>query len=603
MDIKTIKDPSFLKDLSIEELENLASEIRDFIIDTVSKNGGHLSSNLGIVELTIALHRYFSHGEKFIFDVGHQSYTHKILTGRAKDFALLRKKGGIAGFQSLEESSEDIWEVAHSSTSLAAQAGFLEAGIKAISIIGDGALTGGEAFEALNYLSTLNKNAIIILNDNNFSISKNVGFIKHSLDKLRSTRSYIRLADKNRKNYPLKSIKNTIKSMFYRPSVFDDLGFKYYGPIDGHNFKELFKYFGYAEAQNRPVIIHVVTKKGKGYIPAESDTIGKWHSTPPFNRSTGEVLKTSTDKIYYSEALSNYLMKFYDKYQEKFKLVMPAMTYSSNMVPLRDHMGKDYIDTGIAEQFATSLSASLALSGLFVCLPIYSSFLQRSYDQLFQDIAMQNAHVVTVVDKAGLISDNGKTHQGIYDISYLKTIPNLKIFAPKDAKELYEMLDYAFLKCNGPVVVHIPNEEIKRIDVPEIGTTSFNENWDKVLKLDNPKAHLITYSYSIEYLKDVLKELNVEIINAKTISPLDESYLLDLSKLNTPFFIYEEAPGDTSLTSSILSFYNKKNINKHIISFSYPLDFIGIGTKEELRKEYLMDKDSIKQRIKELLWD
>ena len=265
MDIKTIKDPSFLKDLSIEELENLSNEIRDFIIDTVSKNGGHLSSNLGIVELTIALHRYFSHGEKFIFDVGHQSYTHKILTGRAKDFALLRKKGGIAGFQSLEESSEDIWEVAHSSTSLAAQAGFLEAGIKAISIIGDGALTGGEAFEALNYLSTLNKNAIIILNDNNFSISKNVGFIKHSLDKLRSTRSYIRLADKNRKNYPLKSIKNTIKSMFYRPSVFDDLGFKYYGPIDGHNFKELFKYFGYAEAQNRPVIIHVVTKKGKGY--------------------------------------------------------------------------------------------------------------------------------------------------------------------------------------------------------------------------------------------------------------------------------------------------------------------------------------------------
>ena len=603
MDIKTIKDPSFLKDLSIEELENLASEIRDFIIDTVSKNGGHLSSNLGIVELTIALHRYFSHGEKFIFDVGHQSYTHKILTGRAKDFALLRKKGGIAGFQSLEESSEDIWEVAHSSTSLAAQAGFLEAGIKAISIIGDGALTGGEAFEALNYLSTLNKNAIIILNDNNFSISKNVGFIKHSLDKLRSTRSYIRLADKNRKNYPLKSIKNTIKSMFYRPSVFDDLGFKYYGPIDGHNFKELFKYFGYAEAQNRPVIIHVVTKKGKGYIPAESDTIGKWHSTPPFNKSTGEVLKTSTDKIYYSEALSKYLMKFYDKYQEKFKLVMPAMTYSSNMVPLRDHMGKDYIDTGIAEQFATSLSASLALSGLFVCLPIYSSFLQRSYDQLFQDIAMQNAHVVTVVDKAGLISDNGKTHQGIYDISYLKTIPNLKIFAPKDAKELYEMLDYAFLKCNGPVVIHIPNEEIKRIDVPEIGTTSFNENWDKVLKLDNPKAHLITYSYSIEYLKDVLKELNVEIINAKTISPLDESYLLDLSKLNTSLFIYEEAPGDTSLTSSILSFYNKKNINKHIISFSYPLDFIGIGTKEELRKEYLMDKNSIKQRIKELLWD
>ncbi len=599
MDLKEIKDPSFLQGLSIKELEELSEEIRNFIIDAVSKRGGHLSSNLGIVELTIALHRYFHNGEKFIFDVGHQSYTHKILTGRAKDFDKLRKKDGLAGFQSRSESEEDIWEVAHSSTSLAAQAGFLLGNIKAISIIGDGALTGGEAFEALNFLATLNKNAIIILNDNNYSISKNVGFIKHSLDKLRSTRGYIKLADKNRRNYPLKSIKNTIKSVFYRPSIFDDMGFKYYGPIDGHNFKELFKYFSYAERQNRPVIIHVVTKKGKGYTPAETDTIGAWHSTSPFDKSTGKRVQAPDNKEYFSEALSKYLTKFYDEHPRDFKVVMPAMTYSSNMVSLRDHMGKDYIDTGIAEQFATSLSSALALSGYYVCLPIYSSFLQRSYDQLFQDIAMQNAHVVVLVDKAGLISDNGKTHQGLYDISYLRTIPNLTVLAPKDAKELYEMLDYSFLNLTGPVCIHLPNELVDKTDIPE--NLKFNPSWDKVNDIVNPKANLITYSSSVNYLKDALKSMNIEIINAKTISPLDEECLIDLSKTNNPLFIYEEAPGETSLTASILSFFNRKNIAKQIASFSYPLDFIRIGTKEQLRKEYRMDIESIKQRILELL--
>ena len=603
MDLKEIKDPSFLQELSIKELEELSEEIRNFIIDAVSKRGGHLSSNLGIVELTIALHRYFHNGEKFIFDVGHQSYTHKILTGRAKDFDKLRMKDGLAGFQSRSESEEDIWEVAHSSTSLAAQAGFIIGGIKAISIIGDGALTGGEAFEALNYLATLNKNAIIILNDNNYSISKNVGFIKHSLDKLRSTRSYIKLSDKNRRNYPLKSIKNTIKSVFYRPSIFDDMGFKYYGPIDGHNFKELFKYFSYAERQNRPVIIHVVTKKGKGYIPAETDTIGAWHSTSKFDITTGKRAENSENMEYYSEALSEYLTKFYDKYPRNFKVVMPAMTYSSNMVSLRDHMGKDYIDTGIAEQFATSFAAALALSGYYVCLPIYSSFLQRSYDQLFQDVAMQNAHVVVAIDKAGLISDNGKTHQGLYDISYLKTIPNLTVLAPSSAKELYEMLDYAFIKCSTPICIHLPNEILEKEDVEEIGTYNFNPSWDRINKIANPKANLISYSSSINYLKDALKELDVEIINAKTIIPLDEEMLVNLSKDDKPLFIYEEAPGETSLTASITSFYNKMNINKHLESFSYPLDFIGIGTKEEIRSSYSLDKKSVIERIKELLWD
>lgn len=601
MDLKSIKDPTFLKDLSIAELEELALEIRKYIIEVVSKRGGHLSSNLGIVELTIALHRYFSNGEKFIFDVGHQSYCHKILTGRAQEFENLRTLNGISGFQNRNESSYDIWEVAHSSTSIAAQAGFLESNTKVISIIGDGALTGGEAFEALNYLATIKKNAIIILNDNNFSISKNVGFIRHALDKLRSTRSYIKLSDKNRKNYRLKSIKNAIKTIFYRPTIFDDMGFKYYGPIDGHNFNELFKYFNYAERQNRPVIIHVVTKKGKGFIPAEEDAVGAWHSTSSFDIKTGARKEAPESKEYFTEALSRYLIKFYDIYQEKLKVVMPAMTYPSNMLELKEHMGKDYIDTGITEPFATSFSSALALSGYYVCLPVYSSFLQRAYDQLFQDIAMQNAHIVIAVDKSGLIPYTGKTHQGLYDISYLKTIPNLKILAPSDANELYNMLNYAFLNYNGPIAIHLPYDILdKKIDF-DISNSSYDYKWTKINNIINPKAYLITYSSMVSYLKDMLKKYDIELINANSISPLDEDMLISIKDDNKPIFIYEEAIGDTSLTPSILSFYNNKNININIKSFAYPLDFIGMGSKEELRKSYGLDIESIENKIKELL--
>ncbi len=600
MDIKEIKNPDFLDDLSIDELKDLSKEIREFIIDRVSKNGGHLSGNLGVVELTIALHKYFK-GYKFIFDVGHQCYTHKILTGRAKDFDKLRTHNGLAGFTLREESTYDSWDVAHASTSLAAQAGFLTSNIDTISIIGDGALTGGEAIEALEYLSTLDKKAIIILNDNTFSISKNVGFIRKMLDHLRSSRGYNTLSKKYGKNSFLKSIKNGIKRLFYKPTVFDAMGFKYYGPIDGHNFKDLFKYFKYVDSQNRPVVLHVVTKKGKGYKFAEEDEIGAWHCVSPFSKESGLPLKEDNENVFYSEVVSEYLSKFYDKHNN-LKVVMPAMTYSSNMVELKEKMKGDFIDTGITEEFATSFSASLAMAGNYTVLPIYSSFLQRAYDQIHQDVSLQNIHLVIVVDKAGLVSSNGKTHQGIYDISYLSTIPNLKIVAPRDMREVYEMLDFALLKYSGPIAIHIPNQKTRFIPNLEIESSDIEDlTWTKVNNVINPKAIVISYSSMIDYIKDDMKELDVEVYNARFIKPLDSNSLKEIAKLGQKIVVVEEAPGETSLYSYINNFYRNNSINVDLLSFSFPLDYIDIGSVEELRSDYKMDKKSIKERIKELL--
>ena len=590
-DIENIKDPSFLQDLSNDELKILSKEIREFMVDKVSKTGGHLSGSLGATDIIIAMHKFFNHGEKFIFDVGHQTYAHKILTGRSKDFDKLRQRGGITGFPLREESEYDSWDVAHASTSLAALSGYILSGKKAVALIGDGALTGGEAIEALEYLSTLNKNAIIIINDNSFSISKNVGMITKLLDKMRSTKGYIKLSDKNRSNYRLKNLKNKIKSIFYKPNIFDDAGFKYYGPINGHNFNELFKYFKYAASQNRPVIIHCITKKGHGYEYAENDTIGAWHCVPKFNKETGEFIGDNSGMIAFSGALSEYLMKYYDKHSD-LKVIMPAMTYPSNMVKLREHMGESFIDTGITEPFAASFAASLAINGVKVCLPIYSSFMQRAYDQLHQDIAMQNAPVVIISDKAGLVPGNGKTHQGIFDISYLNTIPNMAIVAPKDMKELYSLMDYSF-SYNKPIAVHIPIPKTEYVDGLEIENSDLSISWTMVNNLSDPKAYIITYSSNVDYISESAKSSNIEVVNARFIKPMDETTLEKVLKSNKKVYIYEDAPAETSFGSMVVLYAHEHKIEADIKLLGFPLDFLDLGSIEELKKAYNLDKESI----------
>ncbi|MCB9498646.1 MAG: 1-deoxy-D-xylulose-5-phosphate synthase [Bacillales bacterium] len=604
-DLNQIKDPSFLSDLSNDELYVLAEEIRSFIIDKVSEHGGHLSGNLGIVDLTIAINKYFSHGEKFIYDVGHQMYTHKILTGRASQFNHLREMDGLSGFSSPAESPYDVWEVGHASTSLAAQAGLIENGVPCVSIIGDGALTGGEALEGLEYLSTLNKKAIIIINDNGFSISKNVGFINKMLDELRSTRNYSNISSKHRASKSgfwdfIERIKRSIKGFFYPPSVFESFGFKYYGPIDGHNYKEMFKYFKYADNQNRPTIIHVITKKGKGYKLAEDDKIGKWHSVPSFDKTTGEFIKVENNEVSFSHAASTYLISFYEKYKD-LKVVMPAMTFSSSMNNLQSILGANYFDTGITEQFAASFAASLSINSPYVFLPIYSTFLQRAYDQVHQDICLQNLHVVLGVDKSGLVGEDGKTHQGIYNISYLKTIPNLKICAPKDYKDLFELMDYAFLKCQSPIAICYPKTFIKEEANLKAGESHINESWISITKKNNPSAFLITYSNLVDYISKEIEDLNVEIINARFINPIDKDVLLKIVSKDRPIIVYEEAVKENSLGAAIISFLNEQKINKNITEFGYPLDYIESGSIEEIRIKYGMDKKSIRNEIKKII--
>ncbi len=564
-----IKDDTFLKDLSEAELKILAAEVRDFITNKVSIHGGHLSPNLGIVELTIALHKHFSNNVSYIFDVGHQAYTHKILTGRGKYFDTLRDLDGLSGIVSKEEDPiSDIWSVGHSSTSLCALYGFRFNDKDAIAIIGDGAMSGGEAYEGLELLGRLNKKAIIILNENYMSISPNNG---------------------------------AIKTISNKKEFFNLLGIEYIGTVDGHNFGELEKALCLADNMSKPVVVHVLTKKGKGYFYSENDEIGKWHATGPFNICDGTPKTRDKEYVTYSQAVAKYLSEFYAKTGDLL-VINPAMTVSEGMYDLMVEMGDDYIDTGITEQAATTLAASLSINRKNVFLSLFSSFGQRAFDQIISDIACQNLHVVIGLDKVGLVSETGKTHQGIYDLAYLNSIPNLTILSPKDYKELFECLDYAFLKGEGPIVIRYPQSKIK-IEPTAILNTNMNLKWDKMLNLDNPKAYLITYSSSVDYLFDTCKELNVELINAKVIRPLDSDLLSEIANTNKKIYVYEEAPYSNSLGSMILSFYNSNNILKHLDIIGLPFDFIGVGPLEGLRQKHNIDKNTIYKKLKEELCD
>ena len=564
-----IKNDKFLSSLSTKELEVLSKEIREFIIDKVSRKGGHLSSNLGIVELTVALHKHYSDNIAYIFDVGHQAYTHKILTGRAKDFDTLRDLDGLSGIVSREEDPiADIWGVGHSSTSIAALSGFAYLGKRAVAIIGDGAMTGGEAYEGLEFLSTIKNKALILLNENYMSISPNVGAM---------------------------TIINNKKAYF------ELLGFNYIGPIDGHNFDEIEKALSLADKYDTPVVVHALTKKGKGYKFAEEDKVGRWHATAPFDIATGNPLQSTPGYIAYDQAVANYLEEFYAKTRNLI-VINPAMTQSCGFQNLKDNLGSNYIDTGITEQLAASLAASLSINNKNVFLALYSSFGQRAFDQLMEDIALQNLHVVIGIDKCGIVSDTGKTHQGIYDIGYLNAIPNLTILSPSTYKEIFSSLDYAFNKCSGPVVIRYPQTKVKIEDV-HILSSDMNLSWDKIHNLKSPKAYLIAHSSSIEYLFDTTKELNVELVYARCLRPLDTNLLLEISKSNLPIYVYEEAPYNNSLASMILSFYNERGINKHIESIGLPFDYIGVGPLEDLRKKYKIDKVSVFNRLKKDLCD
>jgi len=610
MNLLEIKDPKFLKGMTIKEMNELAQEIRFFIIDKVSKTGGHLSSNLGVVELTLALHKVFdSPDDKIIFDVGHQSYTHKILTGRAKDFDTLRQYKGLSGYQKRSESAHDVWEAGHSSTAIAALAGF-EFANKAnkissrnIAVVGDGSLNSGLSFEALNYLGHCKGVApIIILNDNEMSISKNVGRMSKLLTKLRSSKMYIKASTSKtfipKFLYGLKvRISNMIRGFAGNISLFDEMGFSYYGPIDGHDIKTIIKFLNIAKRRRRPIVIHVVTKKGKGYAPAEADNVGAWHGVGPFDKETGAFFNNiQENKVSWSSIFSG-LIEDYAKGDDMFRIVVPAMIYGSSLVEFQEKYPEKVIDVGICESFAVCFSAAMSLNGMHVFIPIYSSFLQRAYDQVSHDLARQKIKVVFGIDRAGIVGGDGDTHQGIYDIAYLRHIPNMEIVQPSDMIEAKQLLDYAFKVTNNSIAIRYSRGDVLLQDVqglPPIEKPSWVEN----NRLGT--VNLVAYGDNFRRLNEHVENygLPINTFNARFIKPLDNAMVDKILTSGFSTFVVEDVTVIGGLGSAIFEYAQSQGLPTDKIKIiGLPDEFIEHGSQDEIRKKYGLDTESIIKKI------
>ena len=609
MKLTDIKNPQFLKKLSEKELNNLCQDIRDFLIKKLSKTGGHLSSNLSVVELTTALHYVFdSPNDKIIFDVGHQSYTHKILTGRADKFDTLRKYKGISGFQKRAESIHDPFEAGHSSTSIAAALGFaLSRDLdnkkhNVVAVIGDGSLTGGLAYEALNNIANLKSKVIIILNDNSMSITKNIGGINDFLKEIRISAPYNKAKanykEKMNKNkitrfiYKItKNIKNKVKTNLLKNNIFTNLNIDYLGPIDGHDMHDLIRAFNKAKNSSRSILVHVVTKKGKGYKYAEEEP-SKWHTTAPFDINYGKDLENKTTN---SEIVSKTIYQFM-KEDKNIITLTPAMITGSALEKIFNDFKDRAFDTGITESFAVTLATSLAVSGKKVFLPIYSSFLQRSYDNINHDLARMKAHVVIGIDRAGLVGEDGETHHGVFDINFLTGIPNIILAEGKNCEEIRNLLYTAFYKQKNPFFLRYEKEYDTYINTKpkkiEIGTWEY-------LKESKSKNVIISYGKDILKLYELYKNKDVNIINARFIKPMDYKMLDKLNNNKSKIFVYETNIINNSLGENIINYLNENKNNCDIKITGIKDKYVKHGSKEELKKHLNLDVKSISKVINE----
>ena len=612
--LEKINEPKDLKALSIEEKEKLAEEIRQKILNIVSKNGGHLASNLGVVELTIALHTIFNTPtDKIIWDVGHQSYVHKILTGRKDQMDTLRQYKGLAGFPKTCESEYDVFNTGHSSTSISVGIGMarardlLKENYNVISVIGDGSLTGGMAEEALNDAGTSKTKLIVILNDNEMSISKNVGGIPTFLSKLR-TRKFYTKANSRVKRFTLKIPKvgekivdlvqrgkKTIKQIFIPNMYFEDIGFTYLGPVDGHNIEKLENILKIAKEVKGPVLVHIITKKGKGYKFAEENP-DKFHGISPFNIETGEKLAPS--KKDYSKVFGEKLVELAKK-DEKIVAVTAAMKDGTGLKEFAKEFPNRFFDVGIAEQHAVGLVAGMAKAGLKPVLPLYSSFLQRGYDQLIHDVALQNIPVTICIDRAGLVGNDGETHHGIFDMSFASAIPNLTIMAPKDFKELEEMLEFG-INFNGPVLIRYPRggegkNKIEKNDKIVLGKSELIKEGKDISIIAIGKM----VDRAIE-VSNILKkqDIDAEIINVRFLKPLDKENIIKSIEKTKKVVTMEDGILNGGLYTNILDLINRSNIeNVRIIPIGYDDCFVTHGSVDDLEKEMKTDTKSIVEQI------
>ena len=620
LDVTQIQDPAFLKQYSVSELEALAKEIRRFLIEKVSVTGGHIAPNLGVVELTIALHKIFqSPQDKFLWDVGHQAYVHKILTGRAKDFCTLRQYKGLSGFPKMAESVHDVWETGHSSTSLSGAMGMaLARDLKKntqyiVPIIGDGALTGGMALEALNHIGHEKTRMIVILNDNDQSIGPNVGALSSVLSRLRTGSSYNWVKDEigmflnkipavgGKMARQAVRLKDSFKYLLLDNVFFEEMGFTYLGPIDGHNFEELLKYLEFAKKADEPILLHVLTQKGKGYKPAEQDVVGTWHGTAPYEVESGKFTSKKSDVPSWSQLIANEVEQLAEK-DETIVAITPAMTVGSKLSAFKKRFPKRFFDVGIAEEHAVTMAAGLALQGFKPFLSIYSTFLQRSYDQMLHDVCRQNAHVVFGIDRAGLVGADGETHQGVFDISFLRHMPNLILMMPKDENEAHHMIYHAFYTYGGAVCIRYPRGEGLGIPLDDGIKEIVLGSWE-IIK-DGTDAVLLSFGPTLQMCIEAAKRLEAEqilvrVVNCRFIKPLDETMLHKIFAANIPIVTVEEAMLAGGFGSSILEWgcLHQKNISQ-VQMLGISDVFVPHGDVPHLLKDLHLTVDAIVKKVK-----
>ncbi len=620
--LENINSPTDLKKLDFKQIEVLADEIREFLIETIAKTGGHLSSNLGVVELSLALNYCFDFLEdRIIWDVGHQCYTHKILTGRRKFFETLRQKEGLSGFPKCSESAYDHFNTGHSSTSISAALGFATArdllgkDFSVVSVIGDGAMTGGLVFEAMNNAGVEHKKMLIILNDNQMSISENVGSISRYLSRLSSSPQYIGVKGDIKKflkkldsfgdkiNSFLIKTKEGVKHALLPSVIFEQLGIKYIGVIDGHNIRELINVIQKIKNIDAPVLLHVMTKKGYGYIPAEKFPLN-YHGVTPFNKETGELEQKKEQT--YTDTFGKFMVKEANK-NKKLVAITAAMPDGTGLSFFSKLYKDRFFDVGIAEQHAAVFAAALAKEGFIPVFAVYSTFLQRAYDQIVHDVCLQNLHVVFAIDRAGIVGEDGDTHQGIFDLSYLSHIPNLTILAPKNKNELCDMLDFAINNFKAPIAIRYPKGEAKET-YKELNTPILYGKSELIKK--GEKIAIIAVGSMIEtakfaYDKLALEGYNPSLINARFISPIDEDLIFDIREDYDYIFTIEDNVFSGGFGAKLNALLIKNGIfNKKIYNKALPDTFIAQGKISEIYKQYEMDGYGfyryIKDKIKEL---
>lgn len=612
------REPCEIKKMSLQQLYTLSDEIRDFLVEKVSKTGGHLASNLGIVELTISLYNVFDFKkDNLIWDVGHQAYVHKILTGRKDRFNTLRQFGGLSGFPKRNESCYDIFETGHSSTSLSAALGMAKArdlkGEKndVIAVIGDGALTGGMAYEALNDIGYSKTKMIIILNDNQMSISKNVGGMSTYLSKIRLDPNYNKLkeeVDNTLNKIPnigkgmtasIRKIKNGIKQIMVPSMLFEDMGIKYLGPIDGHNIKDISKVLKLAKDIKAPVIIHVITKKGKGYEFAERNP-GKFHGIGPFNCNSGETSNKSGKS--YSSVFGEEIVKLAEE-DSQIVAITAAMKDGTGLTKFAENFPKRFFDVGIAEQHAVTMAAGMASAGLKPVFAVYSTFLQRAYDQVIHDICIQKLPVILAIDRAGIVGNDGETHQGVFDLSFLSQMPNMTIMCPKCTEELKYMLKWA-VNFNGPVAIRYPRGgDNENISLSPIKNFTYGK-WETIYKSGN--IALIATGKMVQnaiLVRDKLKSsgINITIINAAFVKPIDKNLIEELVMEGYTIVTLEDNVIHGGFGSMVLEFINSLHKNTKVINLGFKDEFIPHGNVNILYKLYGLDVDGIIKTIVKIL--